>query len=308
MKLIKQSSEIWKSQGSLKDIERAARLCYKSEDKITKDDSSAIKLVKNLIERKHYAMLEFGTDVIITIPSFDIEDLMKIFFSVDNFISMKYCYFQTDGDYINITMNPRTTLSLLESFEPIYESNYKEIKDSYIHACALFWNSLVKAISEIQLPNVTKYQDLYCSNKTTYPIEVSNNFTTVKFTTNRGVTHEFVRHNISFTQKSTRFCDETGIMEFIEPIWLEKDTLSSKVFDSLLNAIEEAYKFLRKVDWKPEQAREILPNALKTEIIAKATIGEWKHIFGLRCAKSAHPQMRDLMLDLEKQFIKQQLK
>lgn len=306
MKLIKQSSEVWESQNSLKDIERAARVCYKSENRITEDDSSAVKLVKNLISRNHYAMLEFGIDIIITIPSFDIEDLMKNFFSLDNFTSMKYCYFQTDGDYINITMNPRTTLCLLESFEPIYESNYKETGDGYVDTCVLFWNSLVKAISEIQLPYVTKYQDLYCSDKTIYPIDVSNDFTTVKFITNRGVTHELVRHNVSFAQKSTRYCDETGVMEFIEPVWFDElsVTFVDNEFWYSCRKAEHKYRDLRAWGWKPEQAREVLPNALKTELVVKANKKEWNHIINLRSDKSAHPQMRDLITKLIHEFNK----
>ena len=108
----------------------------------------------------------------------------------------------------------------------------------------------------------------------------------------------------SFAQKSSRYCDEKDNIEFIEPPWLNfnLDTDPVTIFNMELSYIESAYKSLRKLGWKPEQAREILPNALKTEIMVKATIEEWEHIFELRCDKAAHPQMRELMIHLKEEF------
>lgn len=137
----------------------------------------------------------------------------------------------------------------------------------------------------------------------------------VRFVTNRGVTHEIVRHRLSsFAQESTRYVRYDGEMEFIRPVWCGDEVVGvfnepydfDRVEDSVDNAFlnflwdsEKAYKHLL-VDngWQAQQAREVLPNALKTEIVWKANIREWRHIFSLRCSKAAHPQMRALMIPL----------
>ncbi len=134
----------------------------------------------------------------------------------------------------------------------------------------------------------------------------------VKFITNRGVTHELVRHrHCSFAQESTRYVHYKGDMAFIKPVWCsdnilgqwgpepwEKETAlepSERLWLKSMKRAELEYGQLSKEGWKPQQAREVLPNSLKTEIVVKANIREWRHIFSLRCAKAAHPQIRALM-------------
>lgn len=131
----------------------------------------------------------------------------------------------------------------------------------------------------------------------------------VKFITNRGVTHELVRHrHCSFAQESTRYVKYSDNMEFILPVWLEKMTKDKKVREakhiwylSMIKA-EEDYKQLLDLGQTPQQAREVLPNSLKTEIIVKANFREWRHILTLRTSKASHPQMRALMLPLLKEL------
>jgi len=139
----------------------------------------------------------------------------------------------------------------------------------------------------------------------------------VRFITNRGVTHELVRHRLcSFAQESTRYVRYDGNMEFIRPVWCSESILqrTSKDFGewnysdpealfagACLNA-EMNYKHLIEKGWRPEQAREVLPNSLKTEIVVKANIREIRHILDLRCNKKAHPQIRHLMLSLLKEL------
>lgn len=140
----------------------------------------------------------------------------------------------------------------------------------------------------------------------------------IKFTTNRGVTHEMVRHRLcSFAQESTRYVRYDGEMEFIRPVWCGEDVIGlynepydsdavsgiqENIFLSALWDSEKAYQILLAEGWQPQQAREVLPNALKTEIVWKANIREWRHILTLRCSKAAHPQMRALMLPLLKEL------
>lgn len=139
-------------------------------------------------------------------------------------------------------------------------------------------------------------------------------FMTVRFITNRGVTHELVRHRLcSFAQESTRYCNYGGKgMEFIRPVWcrdpydyFDKKTVElnrmSTTFLRSLQCAEEAYNQLLLQGWKPQQAREVLPNAIKTEIAVQANLREWRHIFSLRCDPAAHPQMVALMRPLLKE-------
>lgn len=123
---------------------------------------------------------------------------------------------------------------------------------------------------------------------------------TVRFVTNRGVTHELVRHRLcSFAQESTRYVRYDGDMEFVEPVWWNSSTQEQRdSFIDLCELSEATYRHLLSSGWQPQQAREVLPNALKTEIVVKANLREWHHIFSLRCSKAAHPQIRTLMLGL----------
>jgi len=127
---------------------------------------------------------------------------------------------------------------------------------------------------------------------------------TVKFITNRGITHEIVRHRLcNFAQESTRYVRYGQDMEFIKPVWWDDSSDEQKKI--FLDTLEDcAYEYTALLDsgWKPQQAREILPNALKTEIVVKANIREWRHLLKLRCSKGAHPQIRGLMIPLLDEF------
>lgn len=122
----------------------------------------------------------------------------------------------------------------------------------------------------------------------------------VRFITNRGVTHELVRHRLfSFAQESTRYVRYDGGMEFIRPVWWDETSIGQReLWTYAMAQCETNYQNLLNNGWRPEQAREVLPNSLKTEIVVKGNIREWRHMFGLRCSKKAHPQIRALMMPL----------
>lgn len=126
----------------------------------------------------------------------------------------------------------------------------------------------------------------------------------VRFITNRGVTHELVRHRIcAFSQESTRYVNYGGDdIQFIRPVWFPNEiTRTTNLRTVEMNWVlameksESFYKLLLQQGWRPEQAREVLPNSLKTEIVVTANLREWRHIFKLRTSKAAHPQIRELM-------------
>jgi len=138
---------------------------------------------------------------------------------------------------------------------------------------------------------------------------------TVKFICDRGVSHELVRHRLcAFSQESTRYCNYKGGVTFVIPPWIELTPgiyNAGDINDLFLDYCPEQdwfYAMLHSEDiyisllskWSPQQARSVLPNSLKTEIVVTANFREWKHIFNLRCSKAAHPQMRELMIPLLK--------
>ena len=140
---------------------------------------------------------------------------------------------------------------------------------------------------------------------------------TVRIICDRGISHELVRHRLaSFSQESTRYCNYKGGVTFIIPPWisLEEGIYNTDYFKTRsINPIastwfhamkyaKDSYLTLLGSGQSPQQARTVLPNSLKTEIVISANFREWRHIFNLRCAKNAHPQMREIMLPLQKEL------
>lgn len=139
---------------------------------------------------------------------------------------------------------------------------------------------------------------------------------TVKFICDRGVTHEIVRHRLcAYSQESTRYCNYRGGVTFIIPSWCsgieeEKEYKSLRLFTNkgiskateiwLVSMLESETAYIRLLEsgWSPQQARSVLPNSLKTEIVMTANVREWIHVLTLRTSKACHPQMCELMTPL----------
>ncbi len=265
-----------------RQIEIAGRTCYKSEDKITQD--SAKKFVERMVKSGHGAMLEHGTV------------------------------------YLFLTMSSRQ-----QYFK--YCSNPYSVANSTGEAEKGTWNGFVTTNYRVLVENGWLEDLEYICN----PGKEHEKRITVRFVCDRGVSHEFVRHRVfSFAQESTRYCnyskDKFGNeLTFIIPRWLDlycgsytydypdgftKDgsKWSSKLeFNTFLLSLvrsETAYLHLIDQGWKPQQARAILPNSLKTELIMTGTVEQWKGFFKLRDAESAHPQARELAEPLHAEFIK----
>lgn len=132
---------------------------------------------------------------------------------------------------------------------------------------------------------------------------------TVKFIVDRGVSHELVRHRVaSFSQESTRYCnyskDKFGNeLTFIEPCFWDSDGMMLNEWHRACLNAEETYLWMLANGAKAQEARSILPNSLKTEVVMTANPREWRHVFKLRCAEAAHPQMREVMIPLRDEFI-----
>ena len=131
---------------------------------------------------------------------------------------------------------------------------------------------------------------------------------TVRVICDRGVTHEIVRHRLaSYTQESTRYCNYSkgkygGEITVIEPVFWNKNDAKYKIWESSLEQSEKAYNNLIELGASPQEARSVLPNSLKTEIVITMNLREWRHFFKLRAAKSAHPQMQEIANPLLKKF------
>lgn len=134
---------------------------------------------------------------------------------------------------------------------------------------------------------------------------------TVRFVTDRGVSHELVRHRLcSFAQESTRYVsygdDKKQPMLFIRPSWLPRSLDPQSTADAAAAAwitscrqVEENYTAAMNAGAKAQEARQVLNNSVKTEVVMKGNFREWRHIFQLRAVeKAAHPQMRALMIPL----------
>lgn len=140
---------------------------------------------------------------------------------------------------------------------------------------------------------------------------------TVKFICDRGVSHELVRHRLcAFSQESTRYCNYKGGVTFVIPPWVDinrgdfivkddqivghkRDYDSTASWLDAMLSVDRRYKELITAGgWSPQQARSVLPNSTKTEIVVTANFREWMHIFSLRCSPAAHPQMREIMIPL----------
>lgn len=116
---------------------------------------------------------------------------------------------------------------------------------------------------------------------------------TVRVVCDRGVSHEIVRHRIaSYSQESTRYCNYSGEMTFIKPTFV--DVSHYQAWLLAMRDAEEKYKLMIARGAKPEEARSVLPNSLKTEIVMTMNLREWRHFFKLRLSKRAHPQMREV--------------
>ena len=170
-------------------------------------------------------------------------------------------------------------------------------------------------------------------NKRGHHSVIEHSSLTVKFICDRGVSHEIVRHRLaSYSQESTRYCNYKGGVTYILPPWITSEWLGeweaelSEQGDILavrngelyykvwpvkhfivdwlctLLRCETCYKQLLVGGWSPQQARSVLPNSLKTEIVMTANFREWQHVLKLRCGKAAHPQIREVMIPLLQQL------
>lgn len=131
---------------------------------------------------------------------------------------------------------------------------------------------------------------------------------TIKFIVDRGVSHEIVRHRMaSYCQESTRYCnyakdDFNNEITVIKPFFLVEGSLGWNHWKEGCEAAEKAYFDMLEWGCTPQEARSVLPNSLKTELVMTANLREWRHFLKLRCSKAAHPQIREVTIPLLKEL------
>ena len=289
MKLIKPSFEIREQpsglEGVYKQIEGAGRVCYKSEDKIAEGTAKAF--VDRMIASGHGAMLEHGT------------------------VYLK-CETEVINRYIHPEDGEEEDFNKLEKYE--YNS-YSVTSDDGIY---LYVTTNLRVLVENDWLDDLQY---ICE-----PTEFHEKRITVHFVCDRGVSHEFVRHRVmSFAQESTRYCnyskDKFGNeLTFIQPCWLDDERLKlygpyhtvirdkslESIFIASLNNAEKDYIDLIDLGWKPQEARAVLPNSLKTELVVTGFVSDWNHFFDLRARGTTgapHPQAKELAEPLMREFV-----
>lgn len=132
---------------------------------------------------------------------------------------------------------------------------------------------------------------------------LEHSFLSIRFICDRGVSHELVRHRLaSFAQESTRYCnysqDKFGNeLTFIKPLFLDEDTNEYRVWEHAMRVAESDYMMMLNAGRTAQEARSILPNSIKTEVVMSTNYREWRHFFKLRAARAtgpAHPQMEEI--------------
>ena len=276
MKLIQQSFEILEQTdfsliGIKKFIERCGRVCYKSENRIT--DDSYEKFVNMLVKRDHARPLEFGT-VHLKMYISDFHKLRDTL-CINNMWNDQWIKYHYAGNLTYVTTNYRYYLAIIKVF-PSAEKDFDPQDDEL------------------------------------YPKRY-----TVHFITSRGIMDEFRTHiGLSHLAESSRYCsyDKNRFgneLTFIIPNWVntncpnkeqEGPSVASIEWSTAMLDAEASYMNLIKMGCTAQEAREVLPLSVKSELISCGFEDAWSNFFYRRCAKDAHPMAREIATKVKDKF------
>ena len=286
MNFVEPKVEIITETDLYKRIEIGARVCYKSEDKTT--DGSAEKMVKALIRRGHMSPLEHS-NIVMSAPLRADYEYMNVLIDLYERGTGLPSYLRRDNETAFISGNYRAWLNFFGHF-----------KDA-----GLFYGILKDApefASVMPTDDNHTFPDVAFINPYNPYLPDRHSIITARFTCDRGVTHELVRSRcLSFSQESTRYVTYgDNNFAFIQPHWWKDSTDMESAENVVESAAFEAKRvymtLLNEYGFKPQDARAVLPNMLKTEIVTTGTVEQWKkYVLPLRLSKAAHPDIRRLM-------------
>lgn len=306
MKIIEPSTEELFNPNPQKHIEFIARTCYKSEDKITEESNK--QMCKNLYKNKHWAMLEHFIFIYKINKTINFKSNFVEILSAEKYIDV------TEQIIINerrtiLSFNARSLLDLIIKYKD-HEQILNDLimlieKIVYDYDCDEIFGNRFKKVDH---DNFIKIDDVTILT----PIEqFIHGWHSIKFVCDRGISHEIVRHRVaSFAQESTRYCnyskDKYGKeITVIKPFYLKdgsdnpnNEMVAWGVWKRAIENSEKSYFEMLDLGCTAQEARAVLPNSLKTELIMTAKNYEWNHFFELRADKHAHPQMKELAIPL----------
>ena len=281
-----------------KHIELFGRVCYKSESKITED--SAEKFIANIIQRGHEAVLEHAR---ITLDLSQHWNTYRLIGAIAQ--SMR-----TNGmcDYLAFTRgkvnhivsgNIRAWRNLCK-YTRDYGQTFPDVMTRMFAENAPFFPEFFDPETYIYdtLTDINPSKEI--STFSDPELRKVHSWYTLRFICDRGISHEIVRHRpASYCQESTRYCnyskaDFGGEITVIRPYYLHDGDSDYRAWKLSCEAAETAYFDMLNADRTAQEARCVLPNSLKTELVMTATADEWLHFLKLRTAEAAHPQMREV--------------
>lgn len=349
MKIINASYDFIEEKNPLKKIEKIARVCYKSEDKIC--NGSDVRMVNALIKREHTAMLEHA-DICLELD----KDTYNILWSISRHISQNInankqsqrCYlrftrlisdYSVNNDTPSVTDYNLYIINDVKVIRHIVSGNFRawyEMLKNALSSCNIIPIELLNVLINVSggkengafscfndIINNNKYVRIV-NNPLVHIISTQEDYSnltdeerlihetvTVKFTVDRGITHELVRmRECSFAQESTRYCNysKDGFgknVTFIKPFFWdtakEENCDKYKLWLDSMQQSEEAYFNLLNSGATPQEARSVLPTSVKTDIVVTANLREWQHVLALRACDvtgRSHPQMHEVMKPL----------
>lgn len=303
MQIIKPSFDIWErdeQRGGLAIIERAGRVCYKSDPGGTPE--SAEKFARSLIQRHHNSVLEHG-DMIFEISDYHIYEYVADALQMirDTGDQPPMLEMTRIGGRCIISGNIRAWRELFARgsaagiyfipwFDPAFVDGYG------------FYDDEVASIGKDGHIRQIFYKDLH-----EYGEKLAHLRQTVHFICDRAVQNEFVRHRtLSPSVESSRYCDYSADkhghgITLIEPCYLQGKIKDYGVWEYLCMVADETYIIHRRDGMTPQEARAVLPLCTKTEVVMTGNLRAWNHFFDLRARQitgPAHPQAVELAAPL----------
>ena len=251
-------------------IDRCASVCYQRPPKPTEEEAQAF--CRKLIERGHLPALEFAT-IHLAMPFWD---------------SLDY----REEKYLHVSTAPSNPAGIVSgSIRAFMESDYG----------SNMWNFLASELPLFFTESDRQRGDISFARPEEIPWQ--HRHVAVRVICSRATSHQLVRHRpCSFLQESQRYCKYGDGIEVIAPQWFGGDRAIDAKWTNHMRYCSSEYKTLCAWGLSPQEARGVLPNDTKTELIMYASLPEWLHIFKMRCAKAADPEMRRIMVPLREQF------